>query len=206
MIRSLRNPFSCLMFIAMLVTACASTQLTSIWKDPSYRARPARIMVIGVDENPLTRRYFEDEFVKQIRARGTEAIASYSVLSDRQQNDPAVIAAKLTELGADAALITRLVKKTIARGHAPKTAYNPLPYSPKWQDYYGYGNQSMYPTGIIAEEGVAVIETKMYEAANVKMVWSVSSETGIGGSYEHRINSYIDIMVQAMVEHGLLGK
>ena len=190
----------------MLVTACASTQLTSDWKDPKYQAHPSRIMVIGVDENPITRGFFEDEFVEQIKAHGTEAIASYTVLTATQQNDPAAFAAKVAGLGADAVLITRLVSKNIARGQTPKTLYNPAPYSPKWQDYYGYNNQSIYPQGVIAEEGIAVIETKMYQAENVKMIWSASSVSEIGGPYQQHIKGYIDSMVQVMVKHGLLGK
>ena len=94
-------------------------------------------------------------------------------------------------MGADTVLTTKLVNKAIARGRVPKTLYNPIPDSPKWQNYYGSDKQSMYPPGVIAEQGVAVIETKMYEAANVEMVWSASSETAIGGSYQHRIQSYI---------------
>jgi len=200
------NPSGVLMLTVMLVTACTSTDLTSVWKDPKYQAHPARIMVISVDNNPTTRGFFEDEFVEQIKARGAEAFASYTVLSDRNQEDPAAISAKMSELGADAVLITRLVSKNIARRPAPKTLYNPVPYSPKWQDYYGYDKRSIYPPGIIAEEGVAFIETKMYEAANVKMIWSASSETAIGGSYQQRIKSYIDVMVKTLVEHGLLGR
>ena len=200
-----RISFAYLALVALLVTACTSTRLTSVWNDPNYHARPARFMVISIDNNPQTRRFFEDEFVDQIKAKGSDAVASYTVLSESRQNDPVAISEKVAELGADAVLITRLISKTIARKGAPKTAYNPAPYSQKWQDYYGYDKQSVYPPGVIAEEGVAVIETKMYEAINVKMVWSASSETGIGGPYQQRIQLYVETMVKAMVERGLLG-
>ena len=46
MSHSLRNSFVFSIFGALLVAACATTQVTSVWKDPSYQARPARIMVI----------------------------------------------------------------------------------------------------------------------------------------------------------------
>lgn len=206
MLRAFKLPLVTCTLVALLATACASTQLTSTWKDPEYRVRPAKIMVISVDENPLTRNFFENEFVERIKARGTEAVASYTVLSSWLQNDPAAIAAKVAELRVDAVLITRLVSKNMARGFVPKTANNPAPYSPKWEDYYGYGNQSIYPSGIIAEEGVAVIETRMYEAANFKVVWSALSESAVGGSYQQHIQAYIDTMVKTMTEQGLLGK
>ena len=53
MIGYFRNPLVCLIPAVLLFTACATTELTSVWKDPSYQARPAKIMVIGVARNPV---------------------------------------------------------------------------------------------------------------------------------------------------------
>lgn len=203
---TLKISLALLMFVLMLVTACATTQLTSVWKDPDYQKRPVRFMIISVDNNPVTRRFFEDEFAGQIRARGTEAVASYTVLAEDHQEDPAAIAEQVAALGADAVLVTRLMSKNMERGKAPKTLYNPVPYSPKWQDYYGHDNRSIYPPGIIAGEGVVDMETRMYEAVDVRMVWSVSSETEIGGSYQQHIKAYTGSIVKAMAGHGLLGR
>jgi hypothetical protein len=201
-----RNPLGYLTVIAMLLTACATTQLNTVWKDPNYQARPARIMVIGVARNPIDRRLFEDEFVSQLKARGTDAIASYTVLPDRQQDDHVAIAAKVKELGADTILITRLVSKKIVQTYVPGTAYFPPPYYGSWPDYYGYGYNYMYTPGYIAEDEYAVIETNLYEARSDKLVWAASSETGISDSDLSVIHGYISVMVKNMIELGLLGK
>jgi len=206
MIRSLRNPFGLFILIAMLVTACATTQLNAVWKDPGYQTRPAKIMVVGVAKNPLNRRLFEDEFVQQLKARGTEAIASYTVLPDRQQDDHEAIAAKVKELGADAILITRLVSKKIVQTYVPATPYFLPPYYGSWPDYYGYGYHYMYTPGYIAEDEYAVIETNLYEAKSDKLVWAASSETGISDSDQSLIQGYIGVMVRNMIGLGLLGK
>jgi len=206
MTRSLRNPFGFLVLIAMLVTACVTTELNAVWKDPSYQARPHKIMVIGVAKSPVNRRIFEDEFVRQLNAHGTEAIASYTVLPDRQEGDHAVVAAKLAELGADTVLVTRMVSKKTVQFYVPGTAYYPPPYYGTWPDYYGYGYQSMYTPGYMAEEEFAVIETNLYEARNDKLVWAASSETGMSGPDQNRIKSYIGIMVNTMTGQGLLGR
>jgi len=206
MIRSLRNPFGLFILIAMLVTACASTQLTSVWKDPSYQTRPAKIMVVGVAKNPLNRRLFEDEFVQQLKSRGTDAIASYTVLSDEQQGDPAAIAKKVAELGADTVLITRLVSKKIVQVYVPGSPYYPPPFYGTWPDYYGYGYRYMYTPGYIAEDEYAVIETNLYEAKSNKLIWAASSETGISDSDQSLIQGYIGVMVKNMIGLGLLGK
>jgi hypothetical protein len=202
----MRNPFGLLILIAMLLTACATTQLNAVWKDPGYQTRPARIMVVGVAKNPLNRRLFEDEFVQQLKSRGTDAIASYTVLPDRQQDDHEAIAAKVKELGADAILITRLVSKKIVQTYVPATPYFPPPYYGSWPDYYGYGYHYMYTPGYIAEDEYAVIETNLYEAKSDKLVWAASSETGINDSDQNLIQSYVGVMVKTMIGLGLLGK
>ena len=195
-----------LLLAATLLTACATTQVNSVWKDPSYQARPAKIMVIGVAKNPLNRRLFEDEFVAQLSARGTEAIASYTVLSDKQQDDQTSIEVKVKELGADSVLITRLVSKKTVQVYVPGTAYYPPPYYGTWPDYYGYGYRHIYSPGYIAEDEYAVFESNLYETKTDKLVWAASSETLMSGSDQNLIKSYISVMVNTMASRGLLGK
>lgn len=199
-----RNPSACLMAVVMLLTACATTQLDSVWKDPDYHNRPARVMVVGVIKSPLNRRVFEDEFVAQLEARGTAAIASYTVLPDLQQDDRKAIAARVKELGADAILITRLVSKKIVHTYVPATPYFP-PYYSSWPDYYGYGYQSMYAPGYIAENEYAVMETNLYQAGNDKLIWAASAETGLSDSNRALTRGYIKVIVNNMLKLGLLG-
>jgi len=201
MISFLRRPFGYSIFIALLLAACAAPKHLSMWKDPSYKGQPEKIMIISVDKDPLTRQVYEEEFVKRLKGHGAEGVASYTVLSEKHQEDPDAILAKVEELGANAVLITRLLSKEISRGSVPATES-----SSRWKDYYGYDKRTMYPPGIIAEDGYVILETRMYKAATIEMVWSVSTKTAIGGPFQQRINSYIDTMVQTMVEQGLLGR
>jgi hypothetical protein len=191
---------------AMLLTACAVPQLNSVWKDPAYQTRPARIMVIGVARKPLDRRIFEDEFVLQLKARGTEAIASYTILPGMQQNDREAIAAKVKELGADTVLITRLVSRSIRPISMQGAPYVPPPFHLSWPDYYGNSYVYMYTTDYVALDEYAVLEANLYEARSDKLIWAASSETGISDADLSAIRGYISIMVKNMIGLGLLGK
>jgi hypothetical protein len=201
-----RNPLAVLAVFALALGGCATTQLNSVWKDPAYQNRPARIMVVGVFRSPLYRRVFEDEFVTQLQARGTAAIASYTVLPDMRQDDRNEIAAKVKELGADAILITRLVSKKTVQTYVPATTYFPPPYYNSWPDYYGYGYRYMYSPGYIAENEYAVMETNLYQAGSDKLIWAASAETGLGDTTQAISESYIKVMVNNMLKLGLLGK
>lgn len=206
MLLSLRHSPVLLLLGSLLVAACATTEIKAVWKDPSYHARPARIMVVGVAKNPLNRRLFEDEFVLQLKAKGTDAIASHTVLSDKQQDDQSAIAEKVKELKADTVLITRLVSKKTEKVYVPGTLYYPPPYYGTWPDYYGYSYRYMYSPGYITENEYAIIETNLYEATYDKLVWAASSETLASDSNKKLIKSFIGVMVNTMAKDGLFGK
>ena len=180
MIRTLRSSVIFLIFIAMLAAACAVTKLTAAWKDPSYQRQPRKIMVVGIARKPLNKRTFEDEFVQQLKARGTNAVASYTLMPDEKQGDHAVIAAKMKEQGADAVLITRLARKKTVHTFVPGRVTYPPSYYSNWRDYYGYGSQTVYTPGYTVDDEYAIMETNLYDAGNNKLIWSVSSETGSG--------------------------
>jgi len=206
MLRFLLNPLSFLLLGAMLLTACVATQLTAVWKDASYIGHPEKVMVIGVAKNPLNRRLFEDEFVLQLKSRGVDGVASYTVLTDKLQDDQEAIEAKVKELGADSVLITRLVSKKTVQSYVPGSAYYPPSYYGTWPDYYGYGYRYLYSPGYITLDEYAVIETNLYETVTDKLIWAASSETLMMESNQSMIKSYINIMVNSMVGHGLLSK
>lgn len=212
----------CGMLVALLITGCATTQLTSDWKNPSYHGQPGKILVIGVAKKPAIKRIFEDEFVRQLKERGVNAIASYTLMPDKKQSDHAAIAAQMKEHGADAVLISRLVSKKTVQTYIPGTVnYQPANYgnwrhnrSPggayyppnygNWRDYYGYGYQTVYTPGYMAEDEYAIMESNLYDAKNDKLIWSAESETGIMGTDQNQIRSYIRVMVDTMAEQKLL--
>ena len=194
------------LLIPVLITACSTTQIKAVWKDPSYLEHPNRIMVVSVAKSPLKRRIFEDEFVRQLRARGTDAIASYSFLPDSKDGDQARIAKTVKEQGADAVLITRLVSKKTVKVQVPGTVYYPPRHYGKWRDYYSQGYQAVYMPGYVAEDEYALMETNLYDAHNDNLIWAATSETEVNGSDQNRIKSYIGIMVNTMVEQNVLNR
>jgi hypothetical protein len=204
MMRTFRSSIGFGVLITMLITACATTQLTSVWKDPTYKGQPRKIMVIVVAKKPVIKRIFEDEFVRQLKARGVDAVASYTVMPDKKQDDHVVVAAKVKEQGADAVLISRLVSKKTVQTYVPGSIYFPPSNYGTWHDYYVYGYQAIYTPGYTAEDEYALMETNLYDARNDKLIWSVASETELQGSNQDQIKSYIGVMVNAMADQKLL--
>lgn len=211
-----------ILVMALFISSCATTQLTSDWKNPSYHGQPQKILVIAVAKKPANKRIFEDEFVRQLKARGVNAVASYTLMPDKKQSDHEAIAAQMKEHGADAVLISRLVSKKTVQTYVPGTVnYQPANYgnwrhnqSPgsayyppnygNWRDYYGHGYQTVYTPGYMAEDEYAIMESNLYDAKNDKLIWSAESETGILGSDQNQIKSYIGVMLDTMAGQKLL--
>jgi hypothetical protein len=204
-----------LLLVVFVLSACASTRITAVWKDPSYQQMPRKVLVIGVARKAANRRIFEDEFVARLKEHGTDAVASYSFIPDRKQENRQLIEAKVKELGTDAVLITRMVeRKTLQRyvpgsitprgaGLDPWWDHYP-PYYGTWHDYYGFGSRMVYTPGYIEEEQYALMETNLYNARDSRLVWSASSETEIRGSDQKMISSFIQVMVRTMIEQNVL--
>jgi hypothetical protein len=195
-----------LAFIAVFLTACATTQIKSVWKDPSYFLHPQRVMVIAVAKEPIYRRILEDEYVLQLKARGTDAIASYAILPDRSQDDQAAIAKMVVQLGADTVLVSRLVSKRTVRVYYPATISHRPHYYGTWPDYYLHGYESINAPGYSTEYEYALMETNLYDARNDKLIWAVTTETGVDSLNQTLIKPYIGTILNIMVEHGLVRK
>jgi hypothetical protein len=186
--------------ITQLAT-CATTYIDSFWRDQAYQARPHKIMIIGIAKSPANKRTLEDDFVKQIKLQGTDAVSSYAILPDDKDSNKDVIATKMKEQGADAVLITRIASRkavfTNVNGvYAPPQSYG------SWQNYYEYVNLSS--AGYVEETKYAVMETNMYDAGNDKLIWSASSKTEISGTDQQFIKSYVKVMVKNMIKQKLL--
>lgn len=190
---------------SVFLSACATTtQIKSVWKDPAYLGRPSRVMVIAVSKEPITRRVIEDEFVLQLKTRGVDAIASYSILPDRSQNDQAIISKMVVQLGADSVLISRMVSKRSVRVYYPATvSYRPIHYG-KWPAYYRDGFETVSTPGYSTKYEYALMETNLYDAASENLVWAATTETGAHNLNQTLIKPYIGSILNIMVESGLI--
>jgi hypothetical protein len=187
-----------ILIIALLVTSCATTSVTSVWKDESYKGQIYDVFVIGVAKNEINRKIFEDEFVEQLKAHGVSAMPSYKVLPSNKLLGKETVVAKIREYEMDTVLVTAVVDKE--RRVFSDTYYNYYEYG-----YHGYGSGA--PT-LTYDEDVYYLETKIFDAGTEKLIWSASSETFFIADYapigNMEIKSFIDVMVKKIKEDNLL--
>ena len=198
-----RNKWLLVLSLIMTYTiiSCASTSLTTVWKDDNYQGQITNVLIIGISKEPARKRFFEDEFVRQMEARGVRAVASYNHFPDGQMPQTDALVSKVAEMNIDAVLITRVVDRKTVETYVPRADY----YRPPVH-YYGYRNyySRSYEQGYVVKDEVVVLETNLYDAETEKMIWSAMSETFKGGAAEGMIRDFIKILVKNMSEKKLL--
>lgn len=177
-----------------LLTACATTTLTTVWKDETSRGPVGEIAVIGVFRTPAVRNFYEDEFARQLRAHGVHAVASYTIVPADERPDKDAVTAKLKAEGFDNVLVTRLVDKKTVQTYIPGQAYIVPGFYHSWGGYYQY----VYTPGYIVEDTYAYAETNIYDLKRDKLIWAARSETEISGMNEGLIRSFVRVMVDRL--------
>jgi hypothetical protein len=173
-------PFASFLLLVVL-GACTSTKFSAVWKDDTYEGHPKKIMVISTLQNPANRRLFEDDLVKSLKDRGTDAVVSYTVMPDPAVSDKNVIALHAKDLDADTVLINKpLGTKT---------------------------DETRSPFGVY-EDLFINTQTDIYDMKSNRLILRATAETWIRQDvpYSIHIQSYTKDLVQKLSQKGLLKK
>ncbi len=189
------------LIVALTIISCASTSLTSVWKDDNYQGNIKNVLIIGISKEVAKKRYFEDEFARQLEAYGVRAVASYKYFPSEEMLPIDAVVSKVGEMNIDAVLITRVVDKKIVETYVGRADYyRPPNYHRGWRNYY----TKSYNQGYVVKDEVVVLETNLYDAETEKIIWSAMSETFKNGAEEGLIKEYVGLLIKNMSEKGLL--
>ncbi len=200
---------SSLLIIALItMISCATTSLNAVWKDESYQGEITNVLVIGVSKQPVRKRYFEDEFVRQLNARGLSATPSYRIFPSEEMLEKDTLLSKIREMGIGTVLITRMVDKKTVKTYVP--GYTPPPNYRSMRGYYGASYIYSEPGHTIQDE-VVVLETNLYDEKSEDLIWSAQSDTVIAESgtiikvpEERIIKNFIKRIVKKLSENKLI--
>lgn len=189
--------------VAALAGCASSTQFNAQWLNPEAGDRlPVRnVVVMGINRDTTARRIYEDEMVSQLAARGVKALASYRVLPGDGPAPQSAIQKAVQDAGADAVLISRTVSVTSETRVTPgMVAGPPGPFG--WGGFYGYYHglwSAAYaiPPNVYTVQNV-VVDTRLFDAREFKLLWSGSSTTTPTGSMQTTIGQFAGSLLQAL--------
>ena len=190
-----------------LLSACASTTVTAVWRDDAYAGMPHKALVILVSDQPVIMRVFEDDFARQLKARGVEAVPGYSLLPMDRKLDKDEIAAATEKMNADTLFMTRLVDKQSYETYYPGSVYashaGPPGYG--WRDSYARGYTSYQATpGYTVQQNILYIETQLYDVKTGNLIWSVMTKTVVEDFKESEVRAFVKVIMKNLTKKGLL--
>lgn len=211
-----------LLLALVFLAGCSSTQLAGTWSDPEYKGGSvAKVFVIGVAKDDLTRRMFEDEFVARLAALGSSGIPSYKYFSeDELRNNKQQVIAKINELGGNSVLVAMTVGKRTESVVSPGRTYGSTTrdydryrydsYRPSdvnrrrgWNDYYVDSFDITHQPATVTEVQVVTVESNLY-TLDEKLIWSAQTETMVDKSIGDLVKEFVETVSKDLGSSGLL--
>lgn len=159
---------------ALVACASSSTKLESVQAVPeAQRVKMKNFVVVGLVQDPNSRKSFEEEMVKALHEAGVQAASSQALLPVGQAPTREVIQKLVAEKGFDGAVVGRLVdSRTEVRAMPPAG-----PESDRFYEYYGWAAPVAYSPGYLQTSKTVVIETRVFETAAGTPVFTATSES-----------------------------
>jgi len=188
------NSFLIITFIIM--NACTTTASRYIWKDDIYQGDPLKnVLIVGVDPNKRANIFLEEEFTQQLKARGINAIQSYTIFPEDTILEKKLIAAKSKELGIDAIIIINFydVQETGTINY----------YGSSLEKVFDiYYLKCCYP---VSSGLSGVIETKIFDKKYEKLIWAFLSEVIFSlGTFQYDVEPYFDTVINSLQDSKII--
>ena len=173
-----------LKFGALVLSTCSllwagSTKYVSIFKSPTtgiidFSGKKVAAFVVNPDQGIREGR--EETLAGELRKRGIDCIAGYTVLPGELVRDKDKAKAFLQKAGIHGAIMMRLVSDQEKTYTSPGSWYS-APYYPSFWGYWGYGWSSVYVPEYTWTERVITLETLIYSIDKDELLWAARSET-----------------------------
>jgi len=193
-----------LTLLILLLTGCASTELTNSWRDPEYTARLTSLVVVGVSKQASVRRVFEDAFAAQLRSKGIRAVPSYTLVPEDGPIEEERLRAAVESANTDGVIITRLVKIE----SKVSVTYAGPPGGPFYASYYyGFYTRAWigyYEPPIVQQYDIVTSETTVFARDRAQPVWSGTTETFAPDDLAKETVDFAKVVMKDLEKVGLI--
>ena len=170
------------------------------------------VLVVSLFQSFDTRRFFEDAIVKQLEARGVEAVALTSRMDGKTPLSRDTIVRVVDEVNSDAVVVTELLDIATTsrfRDRRPEATYNVRPTY-----YYNVWNVDLTeysePQGLEAKHALTMA-TQVFSVSTREPVWTIESQSEMFRNVDQQFKGtpIIDeakAIASAMARDGLLAR
>jgi hypothetical protein len=196
-----------LFFAAALMTlSCASPsmQLTDNWRNSTYTG-PAykKIMVVAMTKRDDLRQPIEDEFAKQLRSRGVEAVTCYECIPDPDKVTREELAKVSQGMGIEAYLIVRVLGVGIDVQTSRAESPSPMAASDNVDSMLSMRGLGPEPSMSRRSE-VVTLESRLYDGKTAEIVWRSTVNAVNPSPSEGQISKFVSLELRALGDKKLI--
>ena len=198
--------FGVFAIIALFVlTSCATTELTKVWKDSAYSGGPMEsVMVVGVSKKAENRKMFEQFFTKQFKSNGIKAVSSAAVIPGDNDPNKDKIKGAAQQQGMGTVLVTHLVGVEEEETHH-SAAFTATPdHHLLFGTYYTGTYRYEYRPGYTEQNTKVRLESNLYETKTEKLIWTATSESINPASVDEVIEGLCKEVMKSLRQNNLI--
>jgi len=197
------------LFAGMLVVgllSCSTTKVTNSWQDKNYTGKPfANILVISQFLDEEVCRMSELSLVRNLKNRGVNATAAYSVLSAGGRSSVDAIDDAIAQYSFDGVMISKVTnmmeESSVDSSNACVSRWD--------SDYRQNQRYALSPCQVnsgIRTTAIFSLETDIYSVQDRVLVMKLSSKTTAVRPAYKLIKEFGEVVVSRLQSAGLLAK
>jgi hypothetical protein len=197
--------------LACTILVAGSTKYVSSYHNPKASLKSlsgkkvACFVVIPSEELRGAR---EETVAAEMRERGIDAIAGYTILPGELVKDREKAKAFIKKAGIAGAIMLRLVNDQEAQKFSTTTVggWYTQPYYGSFYGYWNYGWSSVYVYETTWTERVVTIETLIYSVENDELIWAGRSDTSSPKDIKKFVKELAEATGKELRKAGLVAK
>ena len=186
-----------------------STRFVSTWKNPNAAVIDVsgeRVAVFVVSADETMRLGPEETLATEMRRRGVDCFAGYTVLPGELAKDVEKAKEFLKRAKITGAIMMRVVGEKQKTYYSPGTMWYAAPYYPSFWGYWPYAWSAVYTPGYTSTDTILSVETLVYSIDEDRLLWAGMSETTNPKEIRKFVKDLVNAAGKEMRKAGLVKK
>lgn len=197
--------------LLILMVSCApTTKVTGSWTKPDVEpATYKNVVVLGIGQNSVNRRIFEDQVDTRLEALGYPVIPALDLLPPNAAIGTItreIVMSIFESAKVDAVFTMSLRHKEDTRQYQPSSTAYYVPYytGMGFYDYYGGYAGYYYSPGYYTGSVQVYLEANFFDLESGELLWSAQTKSTDAGSINKMAVEFADLIVADFVKSGVL--
>jgi len=181
-----------------VLAGCATTTVYKTEPEPGFKSENIhKVMIISLSKRTDVRLAVEDEFVRQWKKRGVQAVASHDALPFGTPLEKTHVAPVAKQQGFDSVLVSRLlgVQKIDPNIRNQEFDVESSSAAGKLDDYF----DAVVASPQYAQNyQLAAVTANLYQVSTEKKVWSATTQTLVEQDLPKQIGEYVSVVLKTL--------